>query len=91
MTPSSSAVGLSEIESMSLFVLLFTVVYVYYQYPRLRLLPGGQGIPLTGSIDESTPSQDTCGLDRIVCPHCGIENASISSYCSNCVGRLWTR
>lgn len=88
MNPSVSAAGLSEIESMSVIVLLFTVVYVYYQYPRL--LPGGQEVPLTGTLSESTPSQDTCGLDCIVCPHCGVENAAVYTYCSNCVRRLWT-
>lgn len=65
MNSSLSVVGLFEIESMSVLVLLFTVVYVSYQYPRL--LPGGQGVPLTGSITESTLSQETCGLDCIVC------------------------
>lgn len=89
MNPSLSALGLSEIESVGVLVLLFTVGYVYYQYPRL--LPGGQGVPLTGSVNESTPSQETCGPDCIVCPHCGDQNASVYTYCSNCARRVWTR
>lgn len=86
MSLSLSAVGLFGIELMSVLVLLFIVVYVAYQYPRL--LPGGQGVSLTGSINESTLSQEICGPDCIVCPHCGGQNASIYIYCSNCVRRL---
>lgn len=88
MTASVTTLGLSEPESMSLLVLLCIVVYVSYRYPHL--LPGGRGVPPTGVTRESTPSGESRGSDRSACPHCGVENDSVSTYCRNCVRNVWT-
>lgn len=87
MSPLVALAELSAIESSSVFVMLCAVLFVYYHYPQV--LAGGRGVPLTGPLNEFTLLQHASGLDSVVCPHCGVENSSAYTYCSNCVAKLW--
>lgn len=85
----SDLATVSSLEATGLLVVLVAAALLYYRFSAVPVAV--MGATVSGRLDDPPSTRRACGPDCVVCPHCGVENATSYRYCRRCAGLLHRR